>query len=73
MFEPDVEGCDCSLLADELAAARTQHQSARDAYDSLRIWMDHIVSAVGDHRDGEEIMKAAADRALEPGANGATS
>lgn len=31
MFEPDVEGCDCSLLADELAAARTQHQSARDA------------------------------------------
>ncbi|MFJ1742611.1 hypothetical protein ACIOG4_28545 [Streptomyces microflavus] len=73
MFEPDVDGCDCSLLADELAAVRTRHQSLQDAYDSLRTWTDHIISAVGDHGDGREIMKAAAGRAVGPVTRGSTN
>lgn len=63
IHEPDIDTCDCSTLADELATERAERETAQRNYASLRVWTDSIIAAVHSHPDGRQIMKDAADRA----------
>lgn len=63
VMNPDVEGCACKTVEEDLAAARKEIADLKRGRDGLQTWHDHIVRAVYDHPDGVKIMKAAADRA----------
>lgn len=63
VINPDVEGCSCKTVEEDLAAARREIVSLKKSRDGLQAWHDSIVRAVYDHADGIKIMKHAADLA----------
>lgn len=60
---PDVDGCSCATVEEQLAEARAEIASLKRSRDSLREWHDHVTGAVYSHSEGIQIMKRAADRA----------
>ncbi|MFH0246155.1 hypothetical protein ACGRHY_27905 [Streptomyces sp. HK10] len=70
MHDPDADSCDCPTLADELATARSERDTARRHYQGLREWTDSIITTVHAHPDGRQIMREAAGRVT--GRNAAT-
>ncbi|WP_019061492.1 hypothetical protein [Streptomyces prunicolor] len=65
MHDPDIERCDCPVLAEELSAVRRARDTARRDYRGLRWWTDSILAAVHARPDGIAIMKSAAERAVQ--------
>lgn len=62
--DPDsLDACDCSDLADQLAAARREVEALKSELHGARTWQAYVALAVDAHPDGRKIMKQAADRA----------
>lgn len=59
---PDVDGCDCPTLNDQLTAARAELATLRRHHKGLQQWHDDITAAVHAHPDGIQIMRDAASR-----------
>jgi hypothetical protein len=60
---PDVDGCDCPTLNDQLAALREELATLRRHHAGLQNWHDVITAAVHAHPDSVQIMHAASKRA----------
>lgn len=63
VINPDVDQCSCKTIDEQLADARAEIASLKQARDGLQKWHDHVTRAVYDHPDGIQIMKRAANRA----------
>ena len=61
--DPDGEECTCPTLAKQLEAAREEAARLKHELDGARLWHGHVTAAVHAHRDGRDIMRAAARRA----------
>jgi hypothetical protein len=60
---PDIDGCDCPTLTDQLAAVREELATLRRHHTGLQRWHDAITAAVHAHPDSVQIMHAASKRA----------
>lgn len=62
VHDPDIETCDCSTTAEQLAAAQAELNEVRRQYVGLEAWLDAIKDVVRAHQDGERIMRDSVER-----------